>query len=54
MLMLVIFMAVTINFIIPRLIPGDPVEQKLANLSATGGGSSNIDEMVEVYQKKFV
>ena len=50
MLLLVIFMAVTINFIIPRLIPGDPVEQKLATLAATGGGSSNIDEVAEVYR----
>lgn len=53
MLFMVIFMAVTINFIIPRLIPGDPVEQKLATLAATGGGSSNIDEVAEVYRKKF-
>jgi peptide/nickel transport system permease protein len=38
MFILVIFLAVTINFIIPRLMPGDPVEQQLATLVATGGG----------------
>lgn len=35
------------------MIPGDPVEQKLANLTATGGGDINIAEIAEVYRKKF-
>ena len=53
MFLLIVFVAVSVNFMIPRLIPGDPIEQKLALLSASGGGDMNIDSLVEVYQKKF-
>ncbi len=30
-LILIVWVAVTVNFIIPRLIPGDPVESALAD-----------------------
>lgn len=54
MLLLVIFLAVTVNFIIPRLMPGDPVEQKLATLVATGGGQiGDVTEMAEAYRVRF-
>lgn len=54
MFFLVIFLAVTVNFLIPRLMPGDPVEQQLATLVATGGGQiGDITEMVEAYRTKF-
>ncbi len=54
MFILVIFLAVTINFIIPRLMPGDPVEQQLATLVATGGGhTQDITAMAEAYRAKF-
>jgi peptide/nickel transport system permease protein len=36
-LILVIWVAATINFLIPRLIPGDPVDSALAQLAARGG-----------------
>ena len=39
MMLLVIFLAITINFLLPRLMPGDPIEAQLNQLLATGGGS---------------
>ncbi|MFN2109614.1 MAG: ABC transporter permease [Anaerolineae bacterium] len=54
MFVLVIFLAVTVNFMIPRLMPGDPIEQKLATLSATGGGQvGDIKEMAAAYRARF-
>jgi peptide/nickel transport system permease protein len=53
MFFLVVFLAVTVNFIIPRLMPGDPVEQKLSSLQATGGQSGDITAMVEAYRSRF-
>ncbi|MDB5474006.1 MAG: transporter permease [Devosia sp.] len=41
-LMLIVFVAVSINFIIPRLLPGDPVQTALARLQSTGG-AQNLD-----------
>jgi peptide/nickel transport system permease protein len=38
MMLLVIFLAISINFLIPRLMPGDPIEDQLAQLSASSGG----------------
>jgi peptide/nickel transport system permease protein len=49
-----IFLGVTINFIIPRLVPGDPVEQKLNQLMASGGGQmTDITAMVQSYRARF-
>jgi peptide/nickel transport system permease protein len=54
MLVLVIVLAVTINFAIPRLTPGDPVEQKLAQLVATSGGQvGDVTAMVAAYRARF-
>ena len=53
-LVLVIFLATTVNFIIPRLTPGDPVEQKLSQLVATSGGQvGDVTAMVQSYRKRF-
>ncbi len=41
-LLLVVFVAVSVNFISPRLLPGDPVQTALARLQATGG-AQNVD-----------
>jgi peptide/nickel transport system permease protein len=38
MMLLVIFLAISINFLIPRLMPGDPIEDQFAQLSASSGG----------------
>jgi peptide/nickel transport system permease protein len=51
---LVIFVAVSINFIVPRLTPGDPVTQRLeamANQGTALGGDFN--QLVQVYKEKF-
>ncbi len=54
MFLLVIFLAVTVNFMIPRLMPGDPVEQKLNTLVATGGGQvGDISAMAAAYRARF-
>jgi peptide/nickel transport system permease protein len=52
MLLLVVFFAVSVNFIIPRLMPGDPIEQKMAVL-ATSGGDADLTAMAQAYREKF-
>lgn len=52
MLILVVFFAVSVNFMIPRLTPGDPVEQQMAIL-ATTGGNADLTEMAQAYREKF-
>lgn len=52
-MLLVIFLAVTINFMLPRMMPGDPIEAQLNQLMATGGGVSDITAMVESYRARF-
>jgi peptide/nickel transport system permease protein len=54
LLVVVLFLAVTVNFIIPRLTPGDPIEQKLSQLVATSGGQvGDITAMVQAYRARF-
>ncbi|MCB1602883.1 MAG: hypothetical protein KDI66_22900, partial [Xanthomonadales bacterium] len=51
---LVVFVAVTVNFIVPRLAPGDPVTQRLeamANQGTALGG--DFTKLVEAYKAKF-
>ena len=51
---LVFVLAVTINFVLPRLAPGDPVEQQLNQLIATSSGSvGDVRAMVESYRHRF-
>ncbi|MCL4189079.1 MAG: ABC transporter permease [Rhodobacteraceae bacterium] len=53
-MLLVIFLAVTINFMIPRLMPGDPVETQLMQLLSQGGGAvGDIRAMVESHRARF-
>jgi peptide/nickel transport system permease protein len=42
LMLLVVFLAVTINFLLPRAMPGDPVELQLQQLAAGGGQSGDI------------
>jgi peptide/nickel transport system permease protein len=52
--LLVVFLAVTINFTLPRLMPGDPVETQLNQLLATSGGSAgDVQAMVAAYRERF-
>ena len=53
-MLLVIFLAVSINFLIPRLMPGDPVEAQLSQLLAQGGGNvGDVAAMVDSYRARF-
>ena len=53
-MLLVIFLAVTINFALPRMMPGDPVESQLNQLLAQGGGSvGDVEAMAASYRARF-
>jgi peptide/nickel transport system permease protein len=45
---LLMFVALSVNFAIPRLMPGDPVEQQLAAISAAGGQTGDTAEAARV------
>ncbi|MFO7322394.1 MAG: ABC transporter permease [Chloroflexota bacterium] len=53
--LLVIVLAVSVNFLIPRLIPGDPIEDRLTQLSATSSGGASIDiaATAAAYRERF-
>ncbi|MFD2647189.1 ABC transporter permease [Devosia albogilva] len=54
LMLAVIVLAVSINFLLPRLMPGDPIEAQLNQLLATGsGGGGDISAMVESYRARF-
>lgn len=51
---LVIIVAVTINFFVPRLRPTNPIEQRLYEMAAQGGVNvGQIQEMIKIYDAKF-
>lgn len=53
-LLLIVFIAVTINFILPRLIPGDPIEAALATkIAVSGNVSVDVQKVAEAYRAKF-
>ncbi|MET3926958.1 ABC transporter permease [Devosia sp. 2618] len=53
-MMLVVFLAVSINFALPRLMPGDPIENQLNQLMASGGGAmGDVGAMVASYRARF-
>jgi peptide/nickel transport system permease protein len=50
----VVWVAASLNFILPRLSDGDPVRTKLMQQAASGGAAQpGIETMVEEYQRKF-
>lgn len=50
----VVWGAATLNFFLPRLAPGDPVRERLFQMSTTGGFTqTGVEEMVAEYQAKF-
>jgi peptide/nickel transport system permease protein len=52
--LLIIFVAVTINFIMPRIRATNPIEQRLYTMAGQGGAYVNqIQEMVKIYNQKF-
>ena len=50
---IVVFIAVSVNFAIPRLMAGDPVEQQLAAISAAGGQTGDIAEAASALRRRF-
>jgi len=51
---LIVFAAATINFMVPRLRPTNPIESRLYELAAQGGVRvGQIKEMVRIYNEKF-
>jgi peptide/nickel transport system permease protein len=53
-LLLIVFIAVTINFLIPRAIPGDPIEAALqTRIAMTGNVDVNVQEVARLYRAKF-
>ena len=53
-LLLVIWVATTLNFMVPRLIPGDPIAAALAQMQASGGSVSvDVAAIAADYNAKF-
>jgi peptide/nickel transport system permease protein len=53
-LMLIVVIAVSINFLIPRMLPGDPVETAIARLQAGGGQQSvDVQAIAKAYRAKY-
>jgi peptide/nickel transport system permease protein len=51
---LIVWVAATVNFLVPRLSPVDPVRERMLQAVGTGGLSSqSIEKVVEAYEKKF-
>ena len=52
--LLIIFVAVSINFIIPRLLPGDPIQTAMARLQASGSNVAiDVEAMSAAYRAKY-
>jgi peptide/nickel transport system permease protein len=49
----VIWLASTINFFVPRLTPRNPIEEKLLSLTEFGGSAVDIQSLVKAYNAKF-
>ncbi|MBV9357070.1 MAG: ABC transporter permease [Chloroflexi bacterium] len=53
-LILIVWVAVTVNFVIPRLIPGDPVESALqTKMAMTGNVNVDVQAVAAAYRAKF-
>jgi peptide/nickel transport system permease protein len=52
-MLVVVFLAISINFLLPRLMPGDPIEAQLNQLLATGAGGGDVTAMVASYRARF-
>lgn len=54
MFLLVVWLAATINFFLPRLGDIDPISQMMVEQAATGGSLQvGLDEMIDIYNEKF-
>src|SRR5436190_15711705 len=53
MFFLVIFVAASFNFLIPRLAPGNPIGAITSRMAQASGGIENGQAMFEAYRKRF-
>ena len=53
MLLAVVLTAATLNFLLPKLAPMNPVETKLLQLQESGGALTDIKPLVDAYNAKF-
>jgi peptide/nickel transport system permease protein len=52
--MLMIWVAATLVFFLPRIAPGDPIEQKVLQMQTLSGNEmGDVNEIIESYQRKF-
>ncbi|MCM8748276.1 ABC transporter permease [Thermomicrobiaceae bacterium CFH 74404] len=52
--LLIVWVAATVNFFIPRLSGADPVRERLLQMAAVGGtGTGTVEEVIKSYQAKF-
>lgn len=53
-LVLIVFIAVSVNFLIPRLLPGDPVQTVIAKMQAAGAQQSvDMQAVAQAYRAKY-
>src|SRR5260370_27863796 len=53
MFFLVVFVAATVNFFIPRLAPGNPIGAITSRMANASSGLENGQEMFEAYRTRF-
>ncbi len=53
MFLLVVWVAASINFVIPRLARGDPIQAQFAQLETLGIRTSGMDQVVAAYKKRL-
>jgi peptide/nickel transport system permease protein len=52
-LLAVVFTAASLNFLLPKLSPTNPIENKLLQLQESGGALTDIRDLVNAYNEKF-
>ncbi len=53
MFLLTLWLGTTIIFIVPRLMPGDPITATIGRMTAQGGTVENADELIEAWRARF-
>ena len=52
--LVMVWVAITLVFFLPRLAPGDPIEQKVLQMQTLSGNEmGDVNEIIDSYQKKF-
>lgn len=52
-LFLVLWLAATVNFIVPRLVDKNPIRERLTQMAISGNNQQGFEEMVASYERKF-